>query len=566
MKKRFAIVHLSDLHLQLFENESYKIESLFNKEFEFAFEQSLAEELKTSKAHLEYIIISGDIANKGKNSEYNIFKDFIDNLKRKFSIKDANIILTPGNHDIDWAKLESHRDESIDKKEPNLYFDVKFDNFKKLFNSLNNERQFVCDKSICDLHYDNNIVFLSLNSCLKESYLLKDHYGYIDFANLKKELEKIDFDSYGDCGKIAIFHHNPIPYPNDNGIENWNNIESLLNSFGFFVFLFGHRHKDDSKVSSSKEFNYFVSVGSFAKKGVINNSYNLLIQDENEKFTYYLTRYFYIGSDSESIVWQDITKGNYNRIIKINSSKVTELTEKVQVSSESIIPEIISEENDFINEFELTDSVKNSKSEILKFIRNNSLFKTGHFHWSESFRTHGLIDTNYLLSNSYAQRLIKDCFIELIKKNSIDFDLLVGVGMEGNIIGATLSNVFLQSDYTFIPDISSQKSYNEFETRIKTGNYKKIAVIKDVVFQADAFLRLIDDEKNKQIFDDSISVSLLTLFFCGNKKNKKKLNNGKVKFYYLIDEINIERCPYKSKTVCPIVDHKLDSYYEFFSK
>ncbi len=54
------------------------------------------------------IILSGDIANSGRQSEYNTAYKFLSNLKsqikRKIDSIDIKGVIVPGNHDVDYSK------------------------------------------------------------------------------------------------------------------------------------------------------------------------------------------------------------------------------------------------------------------------------------------------------------------------------------------------------------------------------------------------------------------------------------------------------------------------------
>lgn len=63
------------------------------------------ENVKKKIGHIDYILICGDIANKGQKTEFDKAKIFIESVSKALEIegKRPNIFVVPGNHDIDWG-------------------------------------------------------------------------------------------------------------------------------------------------------------------------------------------------------------------------------------------------------------------------------------------------------------------------------------------------------------------------------------------------------------------------------------------------------------------------------
>ena len=165
-----------------------------------------------------------------------------------------------------------------------------------------------------------------------------------------------------------------------------------------------------------------------------------------------------------------------------------------------------------------------------------------------------------LISNIKCQDLILESIKEIIETKNIPVDNLLGVGFEGNIIGALLSLNYPKCNYTYIT--SSEDYFNEFEKRVLLENVD-ITIIEDVVFQIDSLKKILFN--NKDIVEKINNINFITLFFCGNERDLDEISKiPKLNFNYVFNEIKIEACPYKDVKESPIVNNKLDNYYKFY--
>jgi predicted MPP superfamily phosphohydrolase len=86
------ILHLSDLHFGTLDNAH-------NWHNQLA--EDLIQELDCPR--LDALILSGDIANKSTLEEYTAAKQFLDNLCQEFQLQPEQIVIVPGNHDLNWG-------------------------------------------------------------------------------------------------------------------------------------------------------------------------------------------------------------------------------------------------------------------------------------------------------------------------------------------------------------------------------------------------------------------------------------------------------------------------------
>lgn len=93
----FQILHISDLHINK--------EDDFNRNVVL---NPLIERIEKDRKldfNPEIVVVTGDIAYKGKSSGYAEAKKFLDILLSALSLKDGQLFIVPGNHDVDRRKL-----------------------------------------------------------------------------------------------------------------------------------------------------------------------------------------------------------------------------------------------------------------------------------------------------------------------------------------------------------------------------------------------------------------------------------------------------------------------------
>ncbi len=90
-KNDIHILHLSDIHLGTEADAYTYLRDL---------ESDLRVELDINK--LEYLVISGDIANLSTREEYDAAYVMFNKLVKAFEIKRDHLIIAPGNHDLNW--------------------------------------------------------------------------------------------------------------------------------------------------------------------------------------------------------------------------------------------------------------------------------------------------------------------------------------------------------------------------------------------------------------------------------------------------------------------------------
>ncbi|MCP4698361.1 MAG: SUMF1/EgtB/PvdO family nonheme iron enzyme, partial [Gammaproteobacteria bacterium] len=247
----FSILHLSDIHLGTKEEaQKYRVQ----------LETDLKKELKIKR--LDYLVISGDIADKSVESEYEAALELVNGLMARFGLNSERVIVVPGNHDLNWElSEESYRFVSKTKLPDSLSegqiipagdigflvrdekkYPKRFAHFDKCFYQKIREDEPYPEKpekqAILYPFPDKRLLFLGLNSSWETDHYYKTRSG-IDMDALNGALDELLDDEYEDWFKIALWHH-PV-----NGADAMKNTEFMeqLAIHGFRLCLHGHIHE-----------------------------------------------------------------------------------------------------------------------------------------------------------------------------------------------------------------------------------------------------------------------------------------------------------------------------------
>lgn len=560
------ILHISDLH---FGTNSVKDQQ--STRYCDTFVSSFIKELKRKK--IDYLIVTGDIANSSKKMEYKKASAFLNEVVKDLSIPKEKVLICMGNHDISWDIL---RDIEEKKGKPieNLYKEKrKYNNFKKFYDDFYKEengnqiQQFNTNPIFIEIPDDTHkIIFLGVNTCYQESNQEKDHYGYIDKASFETYICNIDskYENYENYVKCLVMHHNPMDLCREqNSVKNWGDIAKSKLGYPFIVFC-GHIHGSDTiKVEKESDNSiYYLSVGSLLQTSTLGKFNLYTISDDSSKLQ---IKYFNFHDDTSisGQYWQEQTASPASKevLLKQQIKKNDAYDELMSRSGEKTKQQIENQQNNQ----NLSNDEKPTKS-ILDEIKDHQLYYSGHFHWdtdgngeNSKFKSHGYIDINHLVSHIESLETITQLFkkkiIEIQERTKLDKTIMVSIGLECSVIGARLSVLFPDFGFSYIPRKHKANDHIDVENEIDLSEYDTVVLIKDITFDADESIDIIEKIKNKNIH-------LVSLFYCGKKDKKKEILSGieKARFYSLIDDIEIPRCEV-SESDCPIVKNNLQTIY-----
>ncbi len=248
--QRIHLLHLSDLHL---ENET--LAGVYRTQLE----TDLIHELGVKR--LEYLVVSGDVANRSTEAEYRAAFGLLDGLVKRFGLDASRVVIVPGNHDLNWDDSENAYPFFPKRKLPSplpegayipageagallrdeeLYqnrftrFSEHF--YKKVYTGQEYPLPYA-DQVLFIERPEDRILFLGLNSCWQLDHYFRDRAG-IHMPALAQALDRLQVDKYNGWLKVAVWHH-PIA-----GKEMMNDeFVQLLVVQDFQACLHGHIHE-----------------------------------------------------------------------------------------------------------------------------------------------------------------------------------------------------------------------------------------------------------------------------------------------------------------------------------
>lgn len=195
------ILHLSDIHFG--ENHGFK-NPLGGKQDLIAKQELcdvILEDLRLqgiSTADIAIIIISGDLTWRANPHEFSNALDFLQKLKNYFGLSNKQIIIVPGNHDIEWVDEKGNIDSNA---ELNYY------NFYRSFYNVIPDKSFI---RIGKFEVEGKVIcFIGLNSCRLES-ISNAGFGYVGDEQLGKIQQYLNANTDIDI-ICAVCHHHLLP-------------------------------------------------------------------------------------------------------------------------------------------------------------------------------------------------------------------------------------------------------------------------------------------------------------------------------------------------------------------
>ncbi len=178
-RKKVTILHLSDLHCgpnSCFYGDDKSPLDPVN------FSQTIIDDIDDQNFSIDALVISGDFSSTSQNKEFDIALDFIDELKTKLNLSKNEIIVVPGNHDINWDEKDGNRRSQYQRFYRQFYGKKVIDP-ERLFHVASVK--------------DKNIVIAGFDSCSIE----RPEYagiGYIGHDQRKKIFNQINDITNGD--------------------------------------------------------------------------------------------------------------------------------------------------------------------------------------------------------------------------------------------------------------------------------------------------------------------------------------------------------------------------------
>jgi 3',5'-cyclic AMP phosphodiesterase CpdA len=250
-----TLLHVSDM--QFGRNHRFGTLAAGDPEADFdALYTRLAEDLKrltrTQALWPRVIIVSGDLAEWGLASEFKDAFEFLDRLATGLDIPRRNVVVVPGNHDVNRKLCESYFSECDgEEKEPVAPYARKWEPYRKHFDEFfaGEGVEFTVAHPWSMWHLDElRLVVAGLNSTMHESHRDEDHYGWVGERQLQWFEEQLE--PYVERGwlRIGVVHHNVCRGAMDDD-ENLRDASDLHARLGSSVNLLLHGHTHEGKTA-----------------------------------------------------------------------------------------------------------------------------------------------------------------------------------------------------------------------------------------------------------------------------------------------------------------------------
>ncbi len=259
------LIVFSDLHNENRLHDSQSVEKIKNA-------------LDRHNHNPHYLIIAGDISDKGKKSPNSI--DFIQKIQEKLKIGKEKTFICPGNHDISCE----HRD----------FFHEYLPDLGRVCSSEN----ILFDKNASYSNIeDDKLSILLVNS----SYKLNRDMGNVDIQELRNALDKCSMNR-----KVVIMHHHLIPEEKTTShVSNASSFLELIIEKNVNLVIHGHTHaRKQFKIDGCQ----ICGIGTMSSNLEISNNYQFGFFDNDLRP--YVYRYFPDGNGRETGFWQYIDQEN----------------------------------------------------------------------------------------------------------------------------------------------------------------------------------------------------------------------------------------------------------------
>lgn len=519
-----GILMFSDIHFS-FEKDSSQLKVDDANGYYKKLENYIQEIAEKKDIIIKYLIITGDIVDHGKKQEYVVMQKYIERLCDKFELSKDNVLIVPGNHDIYRAGLEIFCDDNnISTTDAAKQHDIKLSHFTDFYKEFYGKKVMDPSKAIVDkiIIEENQTLILGLNSLEKESHLKTDHYGYVSLDKLEKELDDYLKLSYKNI--IIATHHSVSETMGKEKatIGNARLLKDTLSLKKINTYIYGHHHTSESRlevVGDDGKMYRYIEIGSLAKiltnsgGESLTNRFSLLVT-EQEGFSLYDFLY-----TSES--WGEINTGSYLHKLEF-MGKIEESPSKTNMVEDlPVAEEIDSKKVNNIND----EVIISSDSDIyLKQLSRNGFYREGHFHWKNGKKTLGWINISAYLGDINNLHQIEQSIKKLLEINDIRIDAVVGYGMEGNIMGSSLTEYWLQNGiiYYYYPSVHKSEEHLLMEKDLwnKFADYKYMLLICDIM-PTDKYLYEIIESSD--VLKKCERIYIVSLFYNKNLVSEDKI-------------------------------------------
>ncbi|PIF90243.1 3',5'-cyclic AMP phosphodiesterase CpdA [Acidovorax sp. 62] len=264
--QEFELLHFSDLHF----GEAHYFSKLPSAQDSIPHEDKpsldkfVGQTIEREHFRPNLIVFSGDLTQRGTSTEFNLAKTAISGILNSATENGSNpdIVLIPGNHDVNWALQEGDPDAGM-AFQPYINFRNALITHSRIDVPISPERLYEVRQ------FESNgarVIVAAFNSAV----LIKkgDDRGYIGTTQLDNALQEVSrLDPLNQFIRIAVFHHHLVPVHSGEAtiraealLTDAPAVKQRLYKAKFIMALHGHRHQGHEEMVSDGE-NSLVVIG-----------------------------------------------------------------------------------------------------------------------------------------------------------------------------------------------------------------------------------------------------------------------------------------------------------------
>jgi hypothetical protein len=252
------LLHVSDLHFSR-DHHGFNVKGgdFLKKTLAASIVDDLRQEYKDVPPAA--VIISGDLTWRGEPEEFEWAKSFILTLSSAFNLEiQRDIVVIPGNHDIQWARLADDYDPLSKVEKPPAEAERNYrDFYKDVFGIAPTATLGLGRRYILNNYVAADII--GLNSCRLEQKHFAG-YGFVSYDQLRSSAAEMKWEEKKQRSqfRILVLHHHVIPIVASEEITSFNASYSLTldaaqlvyYALGSSVNLIAHGHMHQPFVSA----------------------------------------------------------------------------------------------------------------------------------------------------------------------------------------------------------------------------------------------------------------------------------------------------------------------------
>lgn len=262
LRDSITLLHVSDPQFGKFHR--FQTSELF---------QRLSDDLKVLEAEgvrPQALVVSGDLAEWGRKPEFQDSLEFLVMLTERLGLKRRNVVIVPGNHDINRPLCESYCSQCKgDEMEPRPPYWPKWKHYEWMFREFYQGEKgisFTVEEPWSFWEMDElELVVAGLNSTFLESHLDGTHYGWVGEPQLRWFRERLEPFQKRGWFRLGVVHHNALRAAVEDDENLWD-ADDLTRDLGPSLNLLLHGHTHNSKIGWLDRDLPVLSTGSAALK------------------------------------------------------------------------------------------------------------------------------------------------------------------------------------------------------------------------------------------------------------------------------------------------------------